>query len=68
MADESERKVKHVYKTTDNNFKVVQLYKIHANKKTYDESLDELISLGWQKYKELEDEQMQNGRKERQIL
>ena len=62
------RKVKHVYKTTDDNFKPLQLYKIHADKKTYDESLDEIISLGWQKYKELEDEKLQNGRKEKQLL
>lgn len=55
-----ERTRKLVYKTDNATWKCVQLYKIHANKQYVENALDDLIKLGWEKYKENEE----NGHKE----
>lgn len=50
---DEERKVKHVLRSTDEIYKYVNLYKIHASKSSVNDALEDLIILGWNKYKEL---------------
>lgn len=42
-----------VYKTTDKIFDLVRLYKIYEKKQNHSLCMDDLIILGWIKYNEL---------------
>lgn len=61
------KKAKILFKTSEALWSRVQLYKIHAHCRHLNDALEELIALGWEKYKEEKDKEgvFYNGRRKR---